>query len=53
MEKNLQQWQDVIDRLVPAFLRSLVRGYAPARRSYGDLQSERFTDYRMYCFSRG
>ena len=50
MEKNLQQWQDVIDRVAPVFLRGLVRGFAPARRACEDLQSGDSTEYRMYCF---
>lgn len=53
MEKNLQQWQDVIDRVAPAFLRGVVRGYAPARRAYEDLRSGDSSEYRMYCFANG
>jgi ubiquinone/menaquinone biosynthesis C-methylase UbiE len=44
-------WQDVIVRLVPAFLRSLVRGYSPARRAYEELQSGGSKDDRMYCIA--
>lgn len=50
LEKTLQQWQDVIDRVVPAPLRRLVRRYAPARRACEDLQRGDSSEYRMYCF---
>jgi ubiquinone/menaquinone biosynthesis C-methylase UbiE len=50
MEKNLQQWQNVIDRVAPVFLRGVVRGFAPARRACEDLKSGGSTEYRMYCF---
>ena len=52
LEKNMQQWQDMTDRVVPAFLHGLVRGYAPVRRAYQQLQSTGSTDYRMYCFAK-
>ena len=52
LEKNMQQWQDMTGRIVPAFLHGLVRGYAPVRRACQGLQSTGSTDYRMYCFAK-
>jgi hypothetical protein len=39
MEKNSQQWLDVIDRCVPAFLRGLARDNAGVRGSGTYLQA--------------
>lgn len=50
MEQNLRQWQDVIDRVAPGFLRGRVRDYAPARKAYEDLRKGGVSDYRMYLF---
>ena len=53
MEKNSQQWQEVIDRHVPAFLHGLARDIAGVRDSslYHELQSGGLS-YRMYCFAK-
>jgi ubiquinone/menaquinone biosynthesis C-methylase UbiE len=52
MEKNLEVWQYVIDRVTPVFLRGLVRKLAPAQRAYEDLQSGGVSEYRMYRFDK-
>jgi ubiquinone/menaquinone biosynthesis C-methylase UbiE len=51
MERNVEQWQDVIDRIVPTVLRRFFRACAPAERAYEDLRSGA-TEYRMYCFTK-
>ncbi|MGB8390298.1 phthiotriol/phenolphthiotriol dimycocerosates methyltransferase [Mycobacterium sp.] len=52
-EKNSQQWLDLIDRLVPVFLRRVARktGGALISKSYGKFQSGE-ESYRMYSFSK-
>ncbi|MDV3126110.1 methyltransferase domain-containing protein [Mycobacterium sp. 21AC1] len=50
MEKTLERWQYVIDRVTPMFLRGLVRKFAPAKRAYDELGSGGSVEYRMYCF---
>ncbi|MGV0837949.1 fatty-acid O-methyltransferase Mtf2 [Mycolicibacterium thermoresistibile] len=52
MEQNLPVWEDVIDRVAPAFLRGRVREFAPARRAWEDLRTDGSTEYRMYCFTK-
>jgi ubiquinone/menaquinone biosynthesis C-methylase UbiE len=52
MEKNLEWWQYVIDRVTPVFLRGVVRKFAPAQRAYEDLRSGGSSEYRMYCFAK-
>jgi ubiquinone/menaquinone biosynthesis C-methylase UbiE len=52
MEKNLEWWQHVIDRVTLGFLRGLVRKFAPAQRAYEDLRSGGSSEYRMYCFAK-
>jgi hypothetical protein len=46
-----QQWLDVIDRCVPAFLRGLARDNAGVRGSGTYLQIGGIS-YRMYCFAK-
>lgn len=52
MEINLQRWQDVIDRVVPALLRRQFRKLAPVRKAYEDLLPGGSSEYRMYCLVR-
>ncbi|RDH76137.1 class I SAM-dependent methyltransferase [Mycolicibacterium moriokaense] len=49
MEMNLSQWQYVIDRVAPAFLRDYTRAWSPARRACEDLRGGG-SAYRLYCF---
>lgn len=53
MDKNSQQWVDMIDRRMPAFLRGAVRANWGSRGTqfYREVQSGAFT-YRMYCFAK-
>jgi hypothetical protein len=52
-DETSQEWEDRIDRRVPAFLRGLARANAAVRGSqlYQQVQSGGFT-YRMYCFAK-
>lgn len=52
MEMILEQWQGVIDRVVPAPARKVVRTFAPAQRAYEGLRTGGPTEYRMYCFTK-
>jgi ubiquinone/menaquinone biosynthesis C-methylase UbiE len=52
MGKNLERWQDVINRVAPVPLRGVVRRFAPAQRAYEDLRSGGSSEYRMYCFTK-
>ncbi|GAT17627.1 fatty-acid O-methyltransferase Mtf2 [Mycolicibacterium thermoresistibile] len=52
MEQILPVWEDVIERVAPAFLRRRVREFAPARRAWEELRTEGSTEYRMYCFTK-
>lgn len=51
LEKNTQQWLEVIDRRVPGFLRGIARGQTPRQggRLYRAVKSGECS-YRMYCF---
>lgn len=51
MEKNSQQWLDMIDRCVPPFLRGLARTIAGVQATGKYLQSGGLS-YRMYCFAK-
>jgi fatty-acid O-methyltransferase len=53
MDKTSQEWEDRIDRRVPAFLHGLARANAAVRGSqlYQQVQSGGLT-YRMYCFAK-
>jgi fatty-acid O-methyltransferase len=53
MEKNSQQWLDLIDRRVPAFLHRLARAQTgvPGGRFYSAVQSGELS-YRLYCFAK-
>jgi hypothetical protein len=53
MDETSQEWEDRIDRRVPAFLHGLARANAAVRGSqlYQQVQSGGFT-YRMYCFAK-
>jgi fatty-acid O-methyltransferase len=53
MDKNSQQWLDLIDRRVPAFLHRLARAQTgvPGGRYYSAVQSGELS-YRMYCFAK-
>jgi fatty-acid O-methyltransferase len=53
MDENSQQWVDMIDRRMPAFLRGAVRANWGSRGTqfYREVQSGAFT-YRMYCFAK-
>jgi fatty-acid O-methyltransferase len=53
IEKNSQQWLDVIDRRVPALLHGLARSQTPMQggRLYRAVQSGECS-YRMYCFAK-
>jgi fatty-acid O-methyltransferase len=53
MDKLSQQWVDLIDRRVPAFLHGLARANWAVRGTqlYQEVQSGGFT-YRMYCFAK-
>ena len=53
MERNSQQWLDVIDRHVPALLHGLARDIAgvPDSSAYRELESG-VLSYRMYCFAK-
>lgn len=50
MEKTLERWQYVIDRVTPVLLRGAVRKFAPAQRACEDLRCGGSSEYRMYCF---
>ncbi|MGV9800280.1 fatty-acid O-methyltransferase Mtf2 [Mycobacterium sp. NPDC003449] len=52
MEKTLERWRYVIDRVTPFFLRGVIRRFAPAQRAYDDLRSGGSSDYRMYLFKK-
>jgi SAM-dependent methyltransferase len=49
LEKDLQKWQVVVDRVAPVFLRGMVRKLALAPNACEVLQSGG-SEYRMYCF---
>jgi ubiquinone/menaquinone biosynthesis C-methylase UbiE len=53
LEKNSQRSVDLIDRLLPAFLRPFGRRFAgvPGTGLYRDIQSGKI-EYRMYCFTK-
>jgi fatty-acid O-methyltransferase len=53
MEKNSQQWLDLIDRRVPALLHGLARAQTGVQggKTYRSLQSGELS-YRMYCFAK-
>jgi hypothetical protein len=53
LEKTSQRSLDLIDRHLPAFLRSFGRLFAgvPGSRLYRDLQRGAIS-YRMYCFAK-
>jgi ubiquinone/menaquinone biosynthesis C-methylase UbiE len=53
LDKNSQQWLDLIDRRVPAFLHGLAGGQTPIQggRLYRAVQSGECS-YRMYCFAK-
>jgi fatty-acid O-methyltransferase len=53
MEKNSQQWLDLIDRRVPALLHGLARAQTGVQggKTYRGLQSGELS-YRMYCFAK-
>lgn len=50
MEKNLPQWQYVIERATPAPFRRLARRLEPARRACEDLRPGGSSAYRLYSF---
>jgi len=54
MDENSQWWLDMVDRLVPAFLRSFVavRAHAIVQSTYAELQSGGSMHYRLYCFAK-
>jgi ubiquinone/menaquinone biosynthesis C-methylase UbiE len=53
LEKNSQRSIELIDRLVPAFLRPFGRRFAgvPGTGLYNDIESGKI-EYRMYCFTK-
>jgi ubiquinone/menaquinone biosynthesis C-methylase UbiE len=53
LEKNSQRSIELIDRLVPAFLRPFGRRFAgiPGTGLYNDIESRKI-EYRMYCFTK-
>jgi fatty-acid O-methyltransferase len=53
MDKNSQQWLDLIDRRVPALLHGLARAQTGVQggKIYRALQSGELS-YRMYCFAK-
>lgn len=51
MQRNLDRWAGVIDRVAPRPVRGIVRRFAPADRACRDLQAGG-TEYRMYCFAK-
>jgi ubiquinone/menaquinone biosynthesis C-methylase UbiE len=53
LEKNAQRSIDLIDRLVPAFLRPFGRRFAgvPGTGLYRDIERGKI-EYRMYCFTK-
>jgi fatty-acid O-methyltransferase len=53
MEKNTEQWLDLIDRRVPAFLHGLARAQTGVQGEmfYREVQSGE-SSYRMYCFAK-
>jgi hypothetical protein len=53
LKKNSQRSVDLIDRLLPAFLRPFGRRFAgvPGTGLYRDIRSGKI-EYRMYCFTK-
>ncbi|MDT7761554.1 MAG: hypothetical protein QOC63_974 [Mycobacterium sp.] len=53
MEKNTEQWLDLIDRRVPAFLHRLARAQTGVQGEmfYRGVQSGELS-CRMYCFAK-
>ena len=53
MEKNTEQWLDLIDRRVPAFLHGWARAQTGVQGEmfYREVQSGEVS-YRLYCFAK-
>ncbi len=52
MEKHLERWRRVIDRVAPVYMRGLVRKFAPVERAHDNLRSGGPSEYRMYRFTK-
>ena len=51
MEKSMDRWQYVIDRVAPRPLRGVTRRFSPVRKACESLRPGGSSVYRMYCFS--